>query len=204
MSIERVSATRGVLLRLKEQLKFIIKGKELLKMKRDNLASELNKLMVEVEKRRKMEQDLNVIYEELKRTLSLVGYSELASAGNSVGDLRIKILPVSIMGVIIPRLKVEAKPDTSNISNIAIRGLAEKFNNVLSELITVIQVESALERVAKELKMLNRKVNALEKTVIPQYQELIRKIEDTLEEEALEEFCRMKMVREVIEKRREI
>jgi vacuolar-type H+-ATPase subunit D/Vma8 len=46
--------------------------------------------------------------------------------------------------------------------------------------------------------MTNRKVNALERVLIPQTIELIRYIDGRLEEEALEEFFRAKRVKAVI------
>jgi len=79
MSMGRVAVTRGVLLRLREQIDFTERGKELLEMKRDNLAAETNKLMVKVATRKEFEQKLMKAYETLRTAYMSLGYSELQS-----------------------------------------------------------------------------------------------------------------------------
>jgi V/A-type H+-transporting ATPase subunit D len=62
-------------------------------------------------------------------------------------------------------------------------------------------VEASVERIAHELLTLNRKVNALEKVVIPAYSEQIRYIEDLLFDEDLEEFSRVKHIKSLAERK---
>ena len=49
----------------------------------------------------------------------------------------------------------------------------------------------------------NRKVNALENTIIPRYRQVIKFIEDKLDEESLEELVRMKLIGGALARRRE-
>jgi vacuolar-type H+-ATPase subunit D/Vma8 len=54
-----------------------------------------------------------------------------------------------------------------------------------------------VERLATELMNTNRKVNALEKVVIPRYKATIRYIEEKLNEQALQEFFVTKKMRDL-------
>ena len=65
----RVPSTRGALIRPRDTLNFIKKGKEVLKMKRDQLAGELNKLLSELTLRNEIEAELMEIYEDAKKAL---------------------------------------------------------------------------------------------------------------------------------------
>jgi hypothetical protein len=62
--------------------------------------------------------------------------------------------------------------------------------------------EAKTERIAHELMNLNRKINALEKVIIPRFQHLIRHMEDSLFDEDLEDFNRIRHIRDFLEKRK--
>jgi len=198
----RAAATRGVLLRLREQLEFVNRGRELLKMKRDHLASEVNRLLKKIRVRQTVDRQLMEAYEKLKATYSSLGYSSTASEASTVGELEVRVRPISIMGVVVPEVLLGKKPKIDYIPSLSAYEAAREVNAAIKDLLELAETEAQIEAIAQELMMVNRKVNALDKVLIPSMLELIRYIEGRLEEEMLEEFFRAKRVRAAIRTRR--
>ncbi|MGB9659025.1 MAG: V-type ATP synthase subunit D [Nitrososphaerales archaeon] len=199
----RAAATKGVLLRLREQLGFIEKGKEILKMKREQLAGEINRLLAEVKIRGELEREIMEAYEYLKKAHSMLGYQNLQSMALTVGQMDVSGLTYSVMGVIVPELRIEKEADISNIPSGVAYEAAEKLSPLIAKIIKLGESEAKIERLVDEFMSTNRKVNALERIVIPSIANTIRYIEGRLYEEMLEEFIRTKHVREAIRRRRE-
>jgi len=194
----RAAVSRGILLRLREQLEFTKKGQELLKMKRDHLASETNKLLSKLAERNELDRQLMEAYENLKAAYLNIGFSALDSQAATVNEMGVRVRPRSIMGVIVPEVVIEKKADIGSISSPSAYKAASKLNGIMEKLIQLAEAESRLESIAYELMMTNRKVNSLERVLIPELIELIRYVEGRLEEESLEEFFRAKCVKKVI------
>ncbi|MGB6680886.1 MAG: V-type ATP synthase subunit D [Candidatus Bathyarchaeia archaeon] len=198
----RAAVSRGILLRLREQLEFTKKGQELLKMKRDHLASETNKLLSKLAERNELDRQLMEAYENLKAAYLNIGFSSLDSQAATVNEMGVRVRPRSIMGVIVPEVIMEKKADIGSISSPSAYKAASKLNGIMENLIQLAEAESCLESIAHELMMTNRKVNSLERVLIPGLIELIRYVEGRLEEESLEEFFRAKCVKKVIRGRK--
>jgi H(+)-transporting ATP synthase subunit D len=194
----RAAVSRGILLRLREQLEFTKKGQELLKMKRDHLASETNKLLSKVAERNELDRRLMEAYESLKAAYLSLGYTGLQSQAAAVDKMEIRVRPRSIMGVMVPEVLIEKKANTNSVSSSSASQAAVELNNLMEDLIKLVEAESRLESIAHELMMTNRKVNSLERVMIPGLLELISYVEGRLEEESLEEFFRAKLVKKVI------
>jgi len=75
---------------------------------------------------------------------------------------------------------------------------ATKLSSATEELLKVSKLETWIEMIAQELMTTNRKVNALEKALIPGLIDRISYVEGKLEEEELEEFFRAKRIRNVL------
>ncbi|MCP8304010.1 MAG: V-type ATP synthase subunit D [archaeon] len=200
--VVRAAATKGVLLRLREQLGFIEKGKEILKMKREQLAGEINRLLAEVKTRGELEKEIMESYEYLKKAHSMLGYQNLQSMALTVSQIDVSGLTYSVMGVIVPELRIEKETDISNVPSGIAYEAAEKLSSLLRRIIRLGESEAKIEKLVDEFMSTNRKVNALEQIVIPSIASTIRYIEGRLYEEMLEEFIRTKHVREVIRRRR--
>jgi V/A-type H+-transporting ATPase subunit D len=183
---------------MREQLEFVKRGRELLEMKRDHLASEINKLLEKLKQRESLDKKVLELYEKLTSVYSSQGYLSVASQAAAVTGLKIAVKPISIMGVVVPEIRIEKKPDFSSISNLSTYDVAEKFNIILEQLLEMAILEAQIEVLAKELMMTNRKVNALNKVLIPGIMESIKYIEGKLEEEMLEEFSRAKILKKVL------
>jgi len=195
--VGRTTATRGALIRLRDTLEFIKNGKDILKMKRDRLAGELNAHLTELSRRAKLEERQLDLYDEFKAAVTANGYATVSSTALSMSKLNVDILPTSIMGVVVPKIVVREKPEIKSIRDPSLYAVAEKLRDSIDELLAVAQIEVTIERIAYELMMINRKVNALEKVIIPAYMDQIRYIEDSLFDEDLEEFARIKHFRDV-------
>ncbi len=198
MSVGRVAVTRGVLLRLREQLEFTKRGKELLEMKRDNLAAETNRLLAKINARHEFEQRLMETYSALRTAYMTLGYSRLQSQASTVTALEAKVRLRSVMGVLVPEI-VRGKESTINsVIDPSAYAAAQQMTESLRKLLTIAEAEARIESIAQELMLTNRKVNALERVILPGLMETLRYIEGRLEEETLEEFFRAKRVKAVI------
>jgi len=198
MSMGRVAVTRGVLLRLREQIDFTERGKELLEMKRDNLAGETNKLMAKVATRKEFERNLMSAYEMLKVAYMSIGYSELQSQACTIEPLQARTKLRSVVGVPVPEVVMEKKPTNNSITDPSAYAASNGLIQLIEQLLDLAEAEGRIESISQELMMTNRKVNALERVIIPKMRETLRYVEGRLEEETLEEFFRAKRVKAVI------
>ncbi len=198
LSTERQAATKGTLQKAREQLGFIEKGKEVLTMKRDQLAGELNKLLADLGRRRKAVETLFLeAFGSAKYAYGLLGYDSFASAANAVGMIEVRAFPTSVVGCIMPNVEITKKPSTEHVPSPTMMKVTSKLSTAVVEAIELGVIEAKMERLARELMDTNRKVNALEKVVIPKYKAMIRYIEEKLNEEALREFFVTKRMRDI-------
>jgi V/A-type H+-transporting ATPase subunit D len=107
------------------------------------------------------------------------------------------------MGVRYPSMRIMSKPQVEGELDITLSQAADRVLGILERLIQLAEFEARVERIADELGKTNRKVNALENTIIPSYQQVIKFIEDKLDEESLEELVRMKLIGGALSRRRE-
>lgn len=194
----RVTATRGALIKLTANLELIQDGKNILKIKRDHLVGELNNLLKELDRRTEIENQFMDVYSEFKEVTATLGYAKVSSIAKSISELKTEVTPVSIMGVIVPKIRVLEKPQIDSIQDMGLYEVAETIGNLVDQLLFVAQIETRIERIAYELLRINRKVNALEKVIIPSAEKQIKLIQDLLIDEDLEEFSRNKHVRNLI------
>ena len=192
--VSGVSASPGVLLALREQLNFIVKGKEILEMKRDRLAGEINRLLGEVKVRNDMEEALKEAYKLLIQVLMRKGYKNLKTIAKSVGYMDLDFETEMVMGINLVKLGLKSGVEYTAFYDPLIQALVKKFNEAFRFMLRTAEIENNIEMLALELMSTSRKVNSLEKIVIPQYRETIRYVEERLMEDALEEFVRTKHI----------
>jgi V/A-type H+-transporting ATPase subunit D len=205
MSLVSVRPTKGYLIEMKKRIHFVERGCEFLKMKRDHLAKELrDSLDVLRGQRRLLIESLKEVYDLVTAAYLALGSTEVISQSRSVRkDLEIDVLPLSVMGVLYPMVKVKKRSSLSVELDLTLERAAEKMNEILEQLIHLAEFESRTERIADELGKTNRKVNSLEDVVIPQYHRIISFIEDKIDEEGLEELVRTKLIGGSLSRRRE-
>lgn len=200
-----VRPTKGYLMEMKRRIGFIERGTEFLKLKRDHLAKELTTSIDVLKGRRsKLLEDLRIAYRAVTAAYISLGPTEVRSQASSIKSrLELEVLPRSVMGVRYPYIKMEKEPQITGELDITLSEAAEKVLQILEDILQLAEFEARAERIADELGKTNRKVNALENTIIPSYKQVIKFIEDKLDEESLEELVRMKLIGGALARRRE-
>jgi len=199
-----VRPTKGYLMEMKRRIGFIERGTEFLKLKRDHLAKELT-ASIDILKGRRTQllEELRVAYRAVTAAYISLGPTEVRSQAKSIKTgIELEVLPRAVMGVRYPFIKIEKEPQIAGELDITLSEAAEKVLNILDDIIRLSEFETRAERIADELGKTNRKVNALENTIIPSYQGIIKFIEDKLDEESLEELVRMKLIGGALARRR--
>ncbi len=196
-----IAATKTNLLSIKKSLALTKEGYELLDEKRKILINELNAV---IDIAGKMESDLNKMlkdaYATLDRGVVVMGRSRaesLSFAGGITNE--ISISNRRVMGVDIPMIKLKITDNPPHHSPYGVSFYLEeaivKFKDVLKLIAGLAEKKIALLRIAEEVFKTIRKVNALEKIYIPNYEDTFKNIGERLDEEDRESFCMLKMIK---------
>jgi len=204
MSLTGVRYTKGFLLDLRRRLEFIKDAHELLEMKRDQLIIKLREGLERLkELRRKVEGEAEEVYRELSLLHSTLGSADLETYSAYLrGSMDVKIVPRGVIGVVTPMVREVNIPDYTNLYPPQVIPLAEKISALMKDLVKLAELEAYIENLAEDLRRTNIRVNALEKVVIPSYEETIKRIQDILDDEMLEEIIRLKLIKEILMRRR--
>lgn len=209
MARYKVVPTKTNLMRLRRDLGFASEGHELLEQKRQILVVELMGLMDKtVDAQERMEQELAAAFDALQHSVLAMGrqgVADVAPAVNIRTDLTIQMRRV--MGVNLPRVDVSLKNNAPYFSpgetSFWVDESIARFRGMLEDLARLAEMRISLMRLAQEVRKTVRRVNALEKIAIPDYEESIKYIEDTLEESERETFATLKLVKERLERKKE-
>ena len=143
-SLSGVRPTKGFLIELKRRISFIERGCEFLKLKRDQLAKELS-ASIEVLRGRRgtLEGQLRRIYDLVVSAYLSLGPTEVGSQASSIKkEFVIDVLPVSVMGVLYPRIRVRSKPRVEGRLDITLSRAAELALGIMEELVQVAEFEA--------------------------------------------------------------
>ncbi len=207
MNLAEIAPTKTNLLEYKEQLQFSIEGHDLLEEKREVLVMHLLEIAEDVKNKREiLNQKLKDMYYQfklLKLEFGELGLRKILMDNYEKFD-RLAITEKSIMGVNIPvvkqKKKEERKMNFESLTSLERFRIYDRFSKKSKEfveiLIQVAELEARAWRLAYEIKKTQRRVNALENIFIPEFKEIIKFIQDTLEERERETFFQMKRVKE--------
>ena len=195
LALKYLPASRGTLVLLRRKLSLTERGKEILEMRREQLVKAIVDLINVVKRRPSVEHKLVRVLEEIARVRLARGEVEYSSLASLVSEPELDVLAVSYHGVPVPQIRVRSPPGAELLHDSELRRLSAELWEAVAELVEVVNAELALERLAAHLNYINRVVNGLERIIIPQLRETIRRLEERVEEEALEEFTRLKRVR---------
>lgn len=197
-SVGRILPTKGFLIRLRERAALLQMGVEALKMKRDQLIRESQELLKQLHARKDVDKKLEEAFSMVKMAYAVAGPQEMRKAALLVTPLKIEVRTKSVVGVETPEItSSEFKLAVSPSLNSAVMAAAVKLSEAIKEMIPLVNAEARFERIAEALAQTMRKVNALEKIVIPDYIAAIKYVEELLEEEDLEEFLTIKKYRQI-------
>lgn len=208
MARYRVVPTKTNLMRLRRDLGFTREGYDLLDQKRQILVVELMGLVDKTtDAQEKLEDELKKAFTALQNAVVRMGrrhVSDVAPAVVVETDLTIQMRRV--MGVNLPQVTVDIRDNAPYFSpgetSFWVDEAIARFKGLLQDLAALAELRISLKRLAEEVQKTMRRVNALEKIAIPDYEESIHYIEDTLEESERETFATLKIIKERLEKKK--
>ncbi|MDR0526063.1 MAG: V-type ATP synthase subunit D [Spirochaetaceae bacterium] len=201
MPREFIAPTKSNLLRVKERLATAEEGYDLLEQKREILVMEL---MHQVERVKLLERDLdaqiNAAYPALKRMLIVVGRERADRLSQNIRyDFDLKEKRVTAAGMSLPGLEI--KIPAMELKYSPANSFAEcdetvlEFFKLLKVITELAAVKTITWRLAREVRKTQRRVNALEKMVIPTARETRTYIEAALEERDRDAFFTSKLLK---------
>lgn len=204
MASKLTAATRMELLIIKKKIKLAGKGHKLLKQKRDALVSEFFALIDGLKNARKeLESQLSTAYNSLILAQAINGREEIIRAADPSEEIgNIEVTHKTIMGVKAPVFNLEEKETKPAYSMLTtsteLDTAATNFKKVLATIIKLSEVETTVKKLGEEIKKTKRKVNALERILIPRLTSQATYIIMRLEEMERENFSRLKMIKKRI------
>jgi V/A-type H+-transporting ATPase subunit D len=201
MAREMIAPTKSNLFKVKERLATAEEGYDLLEQKREILVMEL---MQKVEQVKMLERDLDaqiaLAYPSLKRMLIVVGRERADRLSRGIRykfELREK--HVQAAGMSLPGLEMrlpEAELKYSPANSFAeCDETVLEFFKLLKILTELAAVRTIAWRLAREVRKTQRRVNALEKMVIPIARDTKLYIESALEEKDRDAFFTSKLLK---------
>ena len=201
MSKLNVAPTKSNLLAIKEQLSVSIEGYELLEQKREILVMELMHLVEKVKLlEKKMDKCIEKAYPSLKKMLVTVGSDRSEQIASNVHyDFNLEEKSLVVAGMEFTTLDVHL-PEIELFYSF--RGTFPSTDEVTTnffELLTILTqlagIRTIVWRLANEVEKTQRRVNALDKMIIPQSKETVKYIEGVLEERDRENIFVLKSLK---------
>lgn len=196
-----VAPTKSNLLMVKEQLSVAADGYELLEQKREILVMDLMRMVEKVKLlERDIEKQIDKAYPALKSMLMAVGGDRVERLASGVQyDFKISEKPVVVSGMNFSSIEVDLPKQELFYSSLDSFADSDKvmveFFNLLKLLTDLASIRTIVWRLANEVRKTQRRVNALDKMVIPQTRETKVYIESVLEERERENVFVLKALK---------
>lgn len=196
-----IAPTKSNLLSIKEQLSVAVDGYDLLEQKREILVMELMRM---VEKVKLLEGEIEKVvskaYPSLQQMLMTVGSDRIERIAHGVKyDYKMKEKSVVAGGMNFNSIEVEFPKLQLFYSFMGTFADSDKvmveFFNLLNLLTEMASIRTIVWRLANEVKKTQRRVNALDKMIIPQTKETKTYIESVLEERERENVFVLKSLK---------
>ena len=207
MQNKQIFATKCNLIASKKSLATAKMGYELMDRKRNILIREMMTLVDKVK----------LLRNEITQAYS-TGYYLLQQANISTGIISnlanqvtventVKLTYRSVMGVEIPTVKYTPNNNVKieyglEESNSRVDEAYVQFQKVKELTMLIAEVDNSVYRLANAIRKTQKRANALKNIVIPELEETIKFISESLEEKEREEFSRLKVIKANKEKQR--
>ncbi|MGP6220095.1 V-type ATP synthase subunit D [Caldiplasma sukawensis] len=205
-----VKPTRIELIQIKRRIRLAKNGYKLLKMKRSALIMEFMNLAREIKGiKEDLRSKMGVAIEYAKSAEINEGRMKIENYSMMAGSSTVSVSSKNIMGVKIPKLDIEMERAVLNerfraISVPAsINDAMEKFEDVFTILIKVVEKEKAMRRLLNEIDRTKRRSNAIEFVMIPRLEQQQKYIRMRLDEMERDSFTTLKTVKKKIISREE-
>ena len=196
-----VAPTKSNLLITKEQLAVSTNGYELLEEKREILVRELMSLVEQVKLLEdEIQQAIDEAYPAFKRMLMIDGADQVERISHAIHyDFEMTERVEVVGGMQFETIDVELPKKELFYSFLGTYANTDevivKFFNLLTLLTQMASIRTIVWRLAEEVKRTQRRVNALDKMIIPQATETIKYIESVLEERERENVFVLKALK---------
>lgn len=196
-----IAPTKSNLLKMNEQLSVSQNGYDLLEQKREILVMELMHMVEQVKLlERDIEKVISEAYPALKKMLITAGGDRVEHISRSVQyNFTITEKPVTIGGMKFRSIDVELPQRRLFYSFLGTFADSDKvmveFFKLLTLLTQMASIRTIVWRLAEEVKKTQRRVNALDKMVIPQTRDTKKYIESVLEERERENVFVLKSLK---------
>ena len=201
MSRLNVAPTKSNQLRLTSDLEMATEGFNLLDQKREILVLELMRLLERVRRVQSQLSDYqDKAYATLKKAITRNGYHSMRNIASAIHYQHTVSTETRVTaGVKIPHITVKHGKFSSQFGFSGTDSLVDRTMQDFLELLVVVgemaELENAVWLLARELKKTQRRVNALEQIFIPDFQNTLHYIGESLESKELESIFIMKMVK---------
>ena len=193
--------TRSNFLRVTAVLERAQMGAEMLERKRQILVMELMGRVEDARKAQAAVQDAMAgAWKALQQAATRHGVERLVRESGGIREAgRLRVRSRAVMGVDVPEVTFQPEDQPMPFGFAAGAAGADEvlgcFRAALEPIARLAEVENAVLRLAREVRRTQRRVNALEKTFIPNYDETLKFIADCLEEREREDLVIMKKVK---------
>ncbi|TKA21966.1 V-type proton ATPase subunit D [Salinomyces thailandicus] len=211
---EAVFPTRQSLGAMKSKLKGAQVGHDLLKRKSEALTKRFREITRRIdEAKRKMGRVMQIAAFSLAEVTyatgnNMVGYQVTESVRQA--KFRVRTRQENVSGVFLPQFEAWQKEDVG--SDFQMTGLGrggqqvqrcrETYTRAVETLVELASLQTAFVILDEVIKVVNRRVNAIEHVIIPRTENTIKYINSELDELDREEFFRLKKVKGVKERAR--
>ncbi len=202
--------TKGNLMLAKNTLRLSKQGYELLDKKRNVLIKEIMELN---NKATEIQNEIATVfteaYEALQDANIEMGISNVERFSYGIPrEETVSIDMRSIMGVEIPMVSYDnssrTKPNFSfGNTTSSLDKAYTKFTKVKELVIRLSMIENTAYRLAINIKKTQKRANALKNITIPRFEALTKEIQNVLEERERDEFTRLKVIKEINNKKLE-
>ena len=199
--IQNIAPTKSNLLRTKDNLNLSRTGYNLIDKKRTVLIKEM---MQQIEKAKEIQSDVKELFE---KAYSVLQEANITMGVRQVQDIALSIDKAehfditykSIMGLDVPTVKYEKqvlRPHYSMyMTGEAIDEAIMIVQKIKSLTYRLAETENTVYKLSIEIKKNQKRANALEKMQIPNLEETVKYISESLEEKEREDFYRLKKIK---------
>lgn len=194
-----VIPTKGNLLSIKRSLALAQLGFDLMDRKRNILIREMMGLIdYAAEIQGKIDTVFSAAYASLQAAnITLGNCTDIAKSVPVDDSLQIRFR--SVMGVEIPRVTMDERPPAISFgfafTNSMLDDATLQFDEVKRLTRELAEVETSIYRLAFAIKKTQKRANALQNIIIPEFNRNVGFITDALEEKDREEFVRLKVIK---------
>ncbi len=194
--------TKSSLRKIKEDLAFAYEGHDLLNQKRELLALEIVRKIGEIRRMESGLQDMqNKLYAAYRYAAVDMGAQPLTlKSCAEKKSYNLALQYTKFMGLQLPRIALRftpfEPPQGLESTTAAYDQARESSRQALNALVEYATVTKEIMMLSRELKKVQRRVNALEKVFIPPHEDAKKYIADRIEEMEREEVFVKKLIRQ--------